>query len=243
MEWTPLSPPAGVALGWLPQSGAEGPSSPRYVKGYPPNSPYIGSSPTLCHLLPVRAPFCCLRLDKVRPPAPARHQHSPPPLPLHVWTQLPPSERPRGQEQRSPLLTPTPPRPWSQPPDSREALSLGSMKVGGAPTHPCSCSAGQLSWRSPVWSGAGPGPGAAPVLPRCGSWCPGHLCVGLSWGLLHWGLPRPGVSAGRAWPLLTGKLFPPGEAARGPWEDRGVPWAPLLAFQAQAPSVASVVGC
>lgn len=38
---------------------------PRYVKGYPPNSPYIGSSPTLCHLLPVKAPFCCLRLDKV----------------------------------------------------------------------------------------------------------------------------------------------------------------------------------
>ncbi|KAB0394075.1 hypothetical protein E2I00_001779, partial [Balaenoptera physalus] len=37
---------------------------PRYVKGYPPNSPYIGSSPTLCHLLPVKAPFCCLRLDK-----------------------------------------------------------------------------------------------------------------------------------------------------------------------------------
>uniref|UniRef100_A0A803T6Y2 RCK N-terminal domain-containing protein n=1 Tax=Anolis carolinensis TaxID=28377 RepID=A0A803T6Y2_ANOCA len=32
--------------------------------GYPPNSPYIGSSPTLCHLLPVKAPFCCLRLDK-----------------------------------------------------------------------------------------------------------------------------------------------------------------------------------
>lgn len=37
----------------------------RYVKGYPPNSPYIGSSPTLCHLLPEKAPFCCLRLDKV----------------------------------------------------------------------------------------------------------------------------------------------------------------------------------
>ena len=35
------------------------------MKGYPPNSPYIGSSPTLCHLLPVKAPFCCLRLDKV----------------------------------------------------------------------------------------------------------------------------------------------------------------------------------
>lgn len=38
----------------------------RYVKGYPPNSPYIGSSPTLCHLLPEKAPFCCLRLDKVQ---------------------------------------------------------------------------------------------------------------------------------------------------------------------------------
>ncbi|TMS03142.1 Potassium channel subfamily T member 1 [Larimichthys crocea] len=36
----------------------------RFVKGYPPNSPYIGSSPTLCHLLPQKAPFCCLRLDK-----------------------------------------------------------------------------------------------------------------------------------------------------------------------------------
>lgn len=36
-----------------------------YVKGYPPNSPYIGSSPTLCHLLVEKAPFCCLRLDQV----------------------------------------------------------------------------------------------------------------------------------------------------------------------------------
>ncbi|KFO21498.1 Potassium channel subfamily T member 1 [Fukomys damarensis] len=42
----------------------EGVSAVEYVKGYPPNSPYIGSSPTLCHLLPVKAPFCCLRLDK-----------------------------------------------------------------------------------------------------------------------------------------------------------------------------------
>ncbi|XP_024618300.1 potassium channel subfamily T member 1 [Neophocaena asiaeorientalis asiaeorientalis] len=42
----------------------EGLSAGEYVKGYPPNSPYIGSSPTLCHLLPVKAPFCCLRLDK-----------------------------------------------------------------------------------------------------------------------------------------------------------------------------------
>ncbi|KAL4689919.1 hypothetical protein H8959_012710 [Pygathrix nigripes] len=45
-------------------SDDEGLSVVEYVKGYPPNSPYIGSSPTLCHLLPVKAPFCCLRLDK-----------------------------------------------------------------------------------------------------------------------------------------------------------------------------------
>uniref|UniRef100_A0A3Q2NT00 Potassium sodium-activated channel subfamily T member 1 n=1 Tax=Fundulus heteroclitus TaxID=8078 RepID=A0A3Q2NT00_FUNHE len=44
------------------QSDEEG--SMIFVKGYPPNSPYIGSSPTLCHLLPQKAPFCCLRLDK-----------------------------------------------------------------------------------------------------------------------------------------------------------------------------------
>uniref|UniRef100_A0A673A2X6 Potassium channel, subfamily T, member 1 n=1 Tax=Sphaeramia orbicularis TaxID=375764 RepID=A0A673A2X6_9TELE len=42
----------------------KGHSSPEYVKGYPPNSPYIGSSPTLCHLLAEKAPFCCLRLDQ-----------------------------------------------------------------------------------------------------------------------------------------------------------------------------------
>ncbi|XP_030623782.1 potassium channel subfamily T member 2 [Chanos chanos] len=39
-------------------------SATEFVKGYPPNSPYIGSSPTLCHLLPQKAPFCCLRLDQ-----------------------------------------------------------------------------------------------------------------------------------------------------------------------------------
>uniref|UniRef100_A0A8C2EAY9 RCK N-terminal domain-containing protein n=1 Tax=Cyprinus carpio TaxID=7962 RepID=A0A8C2EAY9_CYPCA len=33
-------------------------------KGYPLNSPYIGSSPALCHLLQEKMPFCCLRLDK-----------------------------------------------------------------------------------------------------------------------------------------------------------------------------------
>uniref|UniRef100_A0A8C6XJ90 Potassium sodium-activated channel subfamily T member 2 n=1 Tax=Naja naja TaxID=35670 RepID=A0A8C6XJ90_NAJNA len=36
-----------------------------YLKGYPPYSPYIGSSPTFCHLLHEKVPFCCLRLDKV----------------------------------------------------------------------------------------------------------------------------------------------------------------------------------
>ncbi|KAM3864428.1 LOW QUALITY PROTEIN: potassium channel subfamily T member 2 [Diretmus argenteus] len=34
-----------------------------WVKGYPLNSPYIGSSPALCHLLR-KMPFCCLRMDK-----------------------------------------------------------------------------------------------------------------------------------------------------------------------------------
>ncbi|KAM6165680.1 potassium channel subfamily T member 2 isoform 3-T3 [Erethizon dorsatum] len=39
-------------------------SNLEYAKGYPPYSPYIGSSPTLCHLLHEKVPFCCLRLDK-----------------------------------------------------------------------------------------------------------------------------------------------------------------------------------
>ncbi|XP_068430158.1 potassium channel subfamily T member 2-like isoform X1 [Clinocottus analis] len=42
----------------------KGHSPAEYVKGYPPNSPYIGSSPTLCHLLAEKASFCCLRLDQ-----------------------------------------------------------------------------------------------------------------------------------------------------------------------------------
>uniref|UniRef100_A0A8B9LN36 Potassium channel, subfamily T, member 1 n=1 Tax=Astyanax mexicanus TaxID=7994 RepID=A0A8B9LN36_ASTMX len=40
------------------------PSASECMKGYPPNSPYIGSSPTLCHLLLHKAHFCCLRLDQ-----------------------------------------------------------------------------------------------------------------------------------------------------------------------------------
>ncbi|XP_064415544.1 potassium channel subfamily T member 2 isoform X2 [Latimeria chalumnae] len=45
-------------------SDEENSTSQEYVKGYPPNSPYIGSSPTFCHLLQKKVPFCCLRLDK-----------------------------------------------------------------------------------------------------------------------------------------------------------------------------------
>uniref|UniRef100_A0A8C1Z792 Si:dkey-21e5.1 n=1 Tax=Cyprinus carpio TaxID=7962 RepID=A0A8C1Z792_CYPCA len=46
------------------QLDEEGAPALECIKGYPPNSPYIGSSPTLCHLLQQKAPFCCLRLDK-----------------------------------------------------------------------------------------------------------------------------------------------------------------------------------
>ncbi|XP_076122568.1 potassium channel subfamily T member 2 isoform X2 [Alosa pseudoharengus] len=42
----------------------------RDQKGYPLNSPYIGSSPALCHLLQEKMPFCCLRLDKSCPHIP-----------------------------------------------------------------------------------------------------------------------------------------------------------------------------
>uniref|UniRef100_M4AFE2 Potassium channel subfamily T member 2-like n=1 Tax=Xiphophorus maculatus TaxID=8083 RepID=M4AFE2_XIPMA len=42
----------------------------RWVKGYPLNSPYIGSSPALCHLLQEKMPFCCLRMDKPCPHIP-----------------------------------------------------------------------------------------------------------------------------------------------------------------------------
>ncbi|CAL8341982.1 unnamed protein product, partial [Arctogadus glacialis] len=45
-------------------SEEKGPRLTEYVKGYPPNSPYIGSSPTLCHLLADKASFCCLQLDQ-----------------------------------------------------------------------------------------------------------------------------------------------------------------------------------
>ncbi|XP_047741157.1 potassium channel subfamily T member 2, partial [Hyalella azteca] len=35
------------------------------VKGFPPVSPYIGVSPTLCYLLKEKKPFCCLQLAQV----------------------------------------------------------------------------------------------------------------------------------------------------------------------------------
>ncbi|XP_053573873.1 potassium channel subfamily T member 2-like [Bombina bombina] len=46
------------------QSEEELGTSHAWVKGYPSNTPYIGSSPTLCHLLQQKSPYCCLRLDK-----------------------------------------------------------------------------------------------------------------------------------------------------------------------------------
>ena len=38
----------------------------RYVRGFPPITPYIGTSPTLCHLMKEKRPQCCLKLAKVR---------------------------------------------------------------------------------------------------------------------------------------------------------------------------------
>ncbi|KAG1969222.1 potassium channel subfamily T member 2 [Pimephales promelas] len=35
-----------------------------YIKGYPPNLPYIGSSLILCHLRKEKTPKCCMRLEK-----------------------------------------------------------------------------------------------------------------------------------------------------------------------------------
>jgi hypothetical protein len=35
------------------------------VKGFPPVSPYIGVSPTLCYLLKEKKPLCCLQLTQV----------------------------------------------------------------------------------------------------------------------------------------------------------------------------------
>ena len=35
-----------------------------YIQGLPQNSPYVGCSPTICHLLRKKPELCCLRLNK-----------------------------------------------------------------------------------------------------------------------------------------------------------------------------------
>uniref|UniRef100_A0A8C1TFS0 Potassium channel, subfamily T, member 2 n=1 Tax=Cyprinus carpio TaxID=7962 RepID=A0A8C1TFS0_CYPCA len=47
---------------YQPYTGDEG--SNDYVKGYPPDLPYIGSSPILCHLRKKKTPKCCMQLEK-----------------------------------------------------------------------------------------------------------------------------------------------------------------------------------
>ncbi|KAK9979667.1 hypothetical protein ABG768_013086 [Culter alburnus] len=47
---------------YQPFSGDE--CSTGYVKGYPPNLPYIGSSLILCHLRKEKTPKCCMQLEK-----------------------------------------------------------------------------------------------------------------------------------------------------------------------------------
>lgn len=37
----------------------------RYIRGYPPNTPYIGSSQMLCHLRKEKMSKCCMQLVKV----------------------------------------------------------------------------------------------------------------------------------------------------------------------------------
>ncbi|XP_052222452.1 potassium channel subfamily T member 2-like [Dreissena polymorpha] len=39
--------------------------NPEYVRGFPPITPYIGTSPTLCHLMRDKRPLCCLQLSQV----------------------------------------------------------------------------------------------------------------------------------------------------------------------------------
>jgi len=38
---------------------------PQVIKGFPPVSPYIGVTPTLCYLLRDKKPLCCLQLAQV----------------------------------------------------------------------------------------------------------------------------------------------------------------------------------
>lgn len=45
------------------------------VKGFPPVSPFIGVSPTLCYLLKEKKPLCCLQLAQVRDIPITSHHH------------------------------------------------------------------------------------------------------------------------------------------------------------------------
>ncbi|CAL1527381.1 unnamed protein product [Lymnaea stagnalis] len=44
------------------EENEEGDEFPEYVRGFPPVSPYVGTSPTLCHLMKEKRPLCCLQL-------------------------------------------------------------------------------------------------------------------------------------------------------------------------------------
>jgi len=64
----PVSPGAGETPALLSSAG---PGNVlwllcgRYVRGFPPITPYIGTSPTLCHLVREKRPLCCLQLVQV----------------------------------------------------------------------------------------------------------------------------------------------------------------------------------
>lgn len=52
----------------------------RIIKGFPPVSPFIGVSPTLCYLLKEKKPLCCLQLAQVLSITLSIHIHK-------SWTQ------------------------------------------------------------------------------------------------------------------------------------------------------------
>lgn len=49
----------------VPWLGAGGQDKTTIVKGFPPTSPYIGVTPTLCYLLKEKKQLCCLQLCQV----------------------------------------------------------------------------------------------------------------------------------------------------------------------------------
>ncbi|KAK3087261.1 hypothetical protein FSP39_003776 [Pinctada imbricata] len=46
----------------IPFADAADEQFPEYIRGFPPITPYIGTSPTLCHLMKEKRPLCCLQL-------------------------------------------------------------------------------------------------------------------------------------------------------------------------------------